>query len=687
MGINNANVETTTLVTKDVVYGTIEDGDSVSTAASYANGPKGSPEEVADARAHLPELTAKAILLGCLLAIILGAANAYLGLKVGMTVSASIPASVMSMVVLSFFDSHTILENNQVQTCAASGPSVAAGAIFTIPALLISGYWESFHYFSTMGIILVGGVLGIMCTIPLRRALVVGSNLRFPEGVATATVLEAGARSGDRSSDMWALASSSLYGAVAKLMGQGFGLWTESGCSTAWYIGKSVFWVGTDVSVALVGVGYIVGLNICCLCFMGGLINWWIAIPLEVQLNHNSYRDAFGEQPAAEFAAGIWSAKTRYLGVGAMTVGGLWALVSLRKELAAGVAAALQGMSRPSSEQASGPQFQRMGDLPRSVVLPLIVTSSAGFLFAAVIVTRWYAAAVAGPLMLAATFLFSAVAAYMAGLVGSSNNPISGITLSSILVVSLLLCTLVGHEDSAQGVMAAIVIGSMVCCAAAIGGDNMQDLKCGRLVGATPWKQQTSQLAGVLSSAIVIPLVLQLLHTAYGFEGAPGSSAHSQPLAAPQAGLMRAVAQGVFERSLPWFWVGLGVALAILCILLDEWLRSCECAWRCPVLAVAVGVYLPWSLTVPMVLGGIIAELQQRMRPEDSGHRGLLLSSGLITGEALAGIALAIPVAAMGREDALYLVSAGMPWLGLTVLLLAAVGLGYGVLAASKSET
>jgi len=645
----------------------------------------GSQEEKANSRDNMAELTPKAMILGCILSVVLGAANAYLGLKVGMTVSASIPASVMSMAVLSCFESHTVLENNQVQTCAASGPSVTAGAIFTIPALLMSGYWDHFGYLPTLGIILVGGLLGILFTIPLRSALVVNNTLRFPEGVATAAVLETGAKKGRKGSDLKALGYSSAYGVLTKVLGQGMGLWAEDGCQTAWYIGKAVLYVGTDLSLALVGVGYIVGLNIAFLCFAGGFMNWWVAIPMELMINSDTYKDVVGTTSAADLAGSVWSTKTRYLGVGAMTVGGLWALISLRHELVAGVRAAVQGVSA-SNEETSRVVARRDRDLPWQLILPLLALGSAGFIIAACLVAPLYAALVAGCVMLVAAFLFSAVAAYMAGLVGSSNSPISGITISSILVCSLLLLALMGSDNAEAGATAAVVIGSMVCCAAAIGGDNMQDLKCGRLVGATPWKQQVSQIIGVLSGALVIPLVLELLRKAYGFEGAAGG--HKHPLPAPQAGLMQAVAQGVFEQSLPWPWVFAGATLAVLTIMLDEKLKAMKCAWHCPVLAVAVGVYLPWSLSGPMVLGGIVQHLAAKWEVKESAtHMGTLVSSGLITGEALAGIALAVPVAMSGKEDVLYIMdSVGPPCLGLLALMIGFVGLGAAVLRQPTSS-
>eukprot|EP00927_Polykrikos_kofoidii_P010616 TRINITY_DN14471_c0_g1_i1.p1 TRINITY_DN14471_c0_g1~~TRINITY_DN14471_c0_g1_i1.p1 ORF type:complete len:702 (+),score=93.84 TRINITY_DN14471_c0_g1_i1:51-2108(+) len=675
----DSNADAQPIASKKVLYGAL----SLEAENCIESDPvKLSPEEIAAVRNGMPELTVKAMVLGCILSIVLGAANAYLGLKVGMTVSASIPASVMSMAVLSLFDSHTVLENNMVQTCAASGPSVTAGAIFTIPALLMSGHWTSFGYIPTLSIILIGGVLGILFTIPLRRALIVNGALKFPEGVATATVLETGASAGDKTADMYALGFSSIFGLAAKLGGQGFGLWAEDGCSFAFSFAKGVFFFGTDLSVALVGVGYIVGLNICCLCFAGGFINWWIAIPFEVMLNSSLYEADLEGTNLAAVASGVWSAKTRYLGVGAMTIGGLWALVSLRRELFDGVMMAVEGM-RQSHQQTVQSRCDR--DLPWNVIFPLLAVCTAGFLYQAFCVTVWYAALSVGLAMLVAAFLFSAVAAYMAGLVGSSNNPISGITISSILVCSIMLCAVLGHHDARAGATAAVVIGSMVCCAAAIGGDNMQDLKCGRLVGATPWKQQVSQLVGVLSGALVIPLVMELLRQAYGFEGA--AAGHSHPLPAPQAGLMQAVAQGVFERTLPWGWVSMGALLAIFCIILDRELSSRGFHWRCPVLAVAVGVYLPWSLTVPMMLGGIVAHAAETFQTgETAAHRALLVSSGLITGEALMGIGLAIPVAWTGREDALYLRDAPTSGtMGLGVLCFAAVGLGAVAMKRAES--
>ena len=592
---------------------------------------------------YLPEITVKAFVLGVVLSMVLAAANAYLGLFAGMTVSASIPAAVVSMGLLRFFKRSNILENNIVQTAASGGESLAAGVIFTLPALVIMGYWDGFggkNYWWITIIAAFGGLLGVLFTIPLRRSLIVEGELQFPEGIATAEVLETGQEGGK---GVWTIAKASLVGGLFKVCAKGIGLWPEA-IEGAKGIGRTLIYGGSNLSPALLSVGYIVGLNIAVLIFLGGVVNWYIAIPICAAMS-----EAATNVDTVDRAYGIWSAQTRYIGVGAMLIGGLWTIFKMRGSLLSGVKSGLkayQAMGQGTTEIERTEQ-----DMPMKWILMLIV----GSIVPLFLVYQTFVADVSISLpmavvMLIAGFLFSAVAGYMAGLVGSSNNPISGITIATIVVSSLLLLVLMG-KDAENGPAAAIIIGSVVCCAAAIAGDNMQDLKAGRLVGATPWKQQVMQMVGTLSGAVIIAPVLMLLHEAYGFKGQPGTG--SDALSAVQANLMASVARGVFKGDMPWNFAFIGMGVAAGIIILDLFLEARKSSFRTPVLAVAIGFYLPLELSVPIFGGGIIhwaiKSFHKRQNTsseqiEKSNRSGLLFASGLITGEALTGILLAIPI-------------------------------------------
>ena len=585
----------------------------------------------------LPEITVKSIFLGIILSIILAGANAYLGLFAGMTVSASIPAAVISMGVLSMFKKSNILENNIVQTAASAGESLAAGVIFTIPALVLLGYWTSFDYVEVAKIAAIGGVIGVLFTVPLRRALIVTAKLKYPEGVATAEILRAGdeARKGaedDGSGGLKTIGIASLVGGVMKVCQQGFAMW-HAEVAGAMAFGKSIFGIGTDLSPALISVGYIVGRNIGILVVAGGLISWAVAIPI--------YSAMVGfEGDALDSAWDIWNSKIRYLGVGAMVVGGVWSLIKLFNPLVEGIKASLNAVK---SRSADGDVPLEDQDMPINYVgIALLALLVPVFLLYLDIIESVGIAALLSIVMMVFGFLFSAVAAYMAGVVGSSNNPISGVTIATILFSSLLLLAILG-TGSSVGAASAIMVGAVVCCAAAIGGDNLQDLKAGHILGATPWKQQVMQIVGTLSAAVVLGLVLDILHTAYTI-GSP-------TLSAPQATLMKSVADGVFTDNLPWNFVYIGGMIAVILIMIDLRQEKNGSDFRVPVLAVAVGIYLPITLTVPIFLGGMINHLGKKAGgSKASEKRGLLMASGLITGEALMGILVAVPIFITGEK-------------------------------------
>jgi len=580
--------------------------------------------------ADLKEITLRSFVLSVILAVVLGAANAYLGLFAGMTVSASIPAAVLSMGILRLLGRASILENNIVQTAASSGESVAAGVIFTIPALVILGAWDEFAYWETTLIAGFGGLLGVLFTIPLRRALVIQGPLRFPEGVATAEILKAGA--GKSAAGLRHIVIAGAAGAVFKFGETGMRLWSGT-LEHASYRAGSILYFGSNLSPALVGVGYIVGLDIAVLVFLGGALNWFLAIPILAAV-----QGVPAGQSAAEAAFGIWSAETRYLGVGAMVIGGLWALVRLRSSLVEGIRSGAAAY-RERRRAGAAPALRTETDLPMQWIAGAVVISVVPLYFIFEHLTgRPGVSAVMAVIMLVAGFLFSAVAGYMGGLVGSSNNPVSGVTIATILSSALLLLLLLG-SGSPIGPASAILIGSVVCCAAAMAGDNMQDLKTGYLVGATPYKQQIMQGVGVVSGALVMAPTLTLLMEAYGI-GVP-TEGHPNPLPAPQATLMASVAQGVFLGGLPVGIVAAGMAIGVTVILVDVWLEHRGARFRTPVLALAVGIYLPLELSVPIFAGGLIARAAGR-RGQDAADHGVLFAAGLITGEALVGIAMAL---------------------------------------------
>lgn len=593
----------------------------------------------------LPEITVKAFVLGVILAVLLAGANAYLGLFAGMTVSASIPAAVISMAVLRMFRNSNILENNIVQTAASAGEALAAGVVFTFPALAIMGYWDQFKYWEVTLIALCGGVMGVLFTIPLRNALIVHENLKYPEGVATAEVLKSGEEGG---SDVKYLIWAAIVGGLMKFFEQGMNLWNSIFEKAGFFGTRAYLYFGVDISPALIAVGFIVGLNISVLIFLGGIFSWWVAIPVYIGIHGAG---ASGKN-AVDVGYQIWSDQIRYIGVGAMVVGGVWALLDVRSSVATAFKEGFKAFRERGTALAT--KIRTEYDTPMSwVLLGLAILTVPIFIIYLSEIRTVGISVTMTVLMILAGFLFSAVAGYMSGLVGSSNNPISGITIATILSSALILLVLMG-SDATRGPASAILIGAVVCCGASIAADNLHDLKAGYLLGATPFNQQIMLIVGVVASAFVMAPILTLLHTAYGF--GPATPAHPNALTAPQATLMASVAQGVFGGNLPWGMIEIGMVIGVAIIVLDQFLKKRGASFRTPVLAVAVGIYLPFELDSAVAVGGLIAwfvsRYQQRRNDEKAKERsdraGLLYASGLITGEALMGIILAIPIAYYG---------------------------------------
>ena len=620
---------------------------------------------------NAPQLSARAIVLSIVLAMVLAAANTYLGLFAGLTIATAIPAAVVSMAVLRLFGGGHILENNIVQTGASAGASISAGVIFTLPALVIIEYWKDFNYWWVLAIAGLGGVLGVLFSVPLRRALIVEQNLAFPEGKAAAEVLKAGENPGR---GIRILAVSALIGGFAKLLAQSGMKLLPDVAATAGSIGKAFAYVGTNLSPALLGVGYIVGLNISIVIVAGGVLSWDIAIPIYTQY----FMDTVPAGDPEAIAYGVWATQIRYLGVGAMLVGGIWTLFSLRSSLLSGVRSGLAATRAGTSKMIA----ETEKDLPmKAVLFGLIVFTLPLFILYQAIV---HSIAVSIPMtivMIVAGFLFSSVSAYMAGLVGSSNNPVSGITIATILFASLMLIVLLG-SGSKLGPVAAIMIGAVVCCAAAVAGDNLQDLKCGYLIGATPWRQQVMLAIGAISCALVMAPVLNLLNETRGI-GVP-TAEHPNPLLAPQATLMATVSKAMFGGELPWTMVWIGAAVGAAIIAIDAVQKKRGSTFRVPVLAAAVGIYLPLDVTMPIFLGGILAyfvEWRAGKPANPADHErmhqdGVLYSSGLITGEALMGIVVAFFVWKFKNPDVMALPERFQfgAWESLGVLVFAVLG-------------
>jgi len=565
------------------------------------------------------ELTARGIALGIMLALLLGAANAYLGLYAGLTVSASIPAAVISMAVLRMIGGATILENNFVQTIASAGEAVAAGSIFTFPALIILGDAGPLPYLEVTALSAAGGTMGALLVVFLRRAYIVEERLPFPEGVACAEVL----RAGESRAQMRPLVLGGAFAALLKASQDLAGIVPASLSATRW-IGGALLGASVDISAALLGIGCIVGLRIAALVFAGGAFAWFIAIPA-FSIIHGGPPDA---DPASA-AALLWSTQVRYLGVGAMLSGGVVTIWRLRTRIAAALRdsiTAVRGKTpaasvREDTDLSPGVIAVAVGfTIP--VIFALCLMLGAGAMLSA-----------AMAIVLAAIgFFAAAVAGYLTGLVGASNNPVSGVTVIVLLAVAFFL-RFCGSGAAAVGPRLAILSGAVVCTAAAMAGDSLHDLATGYFVGATPRSLEIGVLIGAIASAMVMAPVLNLLIAGYGIAGT--ATAKAGALAAPQAFLMAKVTQGVFVGGLPWGIIVTGAILAALLALSDTIASRIGSSWRTPIMPVAIGLYLPFGLSVTILLGAILGGFVAK---RENG-RTVLFAAGMVAGEALMGVA------------------------------------------------
>lgn len=604
------------------------------------------------------ELTLRVLVLGLLLSIVMGAANVYVGLKAGLTVSASIPAAVMAMLVFKMlFNKSTILEANLVQTSASAGESLAAGIIFTMPAMVLIGFWDSFDFWSVTVIALTGGLLGILFMIPMRKVFVLNNaELAFPEAVACAAVLKTGDNSVQEGEGRNLLIGG-LIGGVVAIAGKLFAI-IGSSLETATTLGSRIFYVGGDLSPLLIAIGFIVRLNVAVLIFIGGAISWLIAIPL---------LGGADEYPnALEGAYEIWSTQIRYIGVGAMVLGGFASLVSVRH----GLVAAIRDM-RASFTGKEDLRKDTDRDIPAwailglgiacAVVLALVNYSFTGGIEITLISTLT---------MLLMAFFFTAVASYIVGLVGNSNSPVSGMTITAVLVAGGLLWLF--NYTGMDAMVATLGIAAIVCCAASTSGDICNDLKTGSMVGAAPFRQQIMQIAGVFVAAFVLAPVLNLLNdnVAGGIGG--------RELSAPQASLFASLARGFSgESELPWDMIAIGVLVGVGVLIVDAMLKRRNSSFRAYLMPIAVGMYLPFGIAIPILLGGLIAHFHSRGTPASEHdrvlHRGVLFSAGVIAGEALLSVGLAC-LTALGVQS----LDVGLPrWAVTLISVLAALAVVF----------
>ncbi len=605
------------------------------------------------------ELTLRAVVLGGVLTILFTAANVYLGLKAGLTFATSLPAAVISMAVLRLLPNSSILENNIVQTIASAAGTLAS-IIFVLPGLVMIGWWQGFPFWTTAMVCACGGVLGVMFSVPLRRALVTGSDLPYPEGRAAAEVLVVGSAAGSGAESnrrglrlilLNSLASAGYAALIAMKLGGGE-------IARYFRVNGAVTGIGSSISFALIGVGHLVGLSVGIAMLLGIAIAWVVLMP--------SFTGGM-EGTVEELANTVFRSQVRFVGAGAMGVAAVWTLLKILGPIISGIRSSL----KTAALRAKGSVIELTD---RDIPIHWVAGTSIAVLLP-IAVLLWYFIA-DGPLVQSAVVLIAvtliyvvvagilvaAICGYMAGLIGSSNSPVSGLGILSVLGAALLLLLLFGtSSDPAQTqamIAYALFATALVFGVATVANDNLQDLKTGQLVGATPWRQQVALIIGVLFGSLAIPPVLALLNTAFGFAGAPGAGVNA--LAAPQAALISELAKGVLGGDLDWSLLGTGASIGVALVVIDELLGRTG-KLRMPPLAVGMGIYLPMVLTFPIVIGAVLGHYydkwaQRQADPGKAVRMGTLMATGMIVGESLFGVVFAGIVAASGSDTPLAVV-------------------------------
>lgn len=610
--------------------------------------------------ANRRELTWRALLLGGALTFVFTAANVYFGLRVGLTFSTALPAAVISMALLRVFADNSLVENNITQTLASAAGAVAT-MIFILPGLVMVGWWTEFPYWTTVLVTFVGGTLGVMMSVPLRRALVVNSDLPYPEGIAGAEVLKVGESSAEGAAENRFGLGTMLFGGLVSLLMAGLvALQLAAGeIARSFRIGSGASGVAFSTSMGLLAIGHLIGLSAGVALFAGAVIATFVLLPWRTSLGDMSL-------PLDELVGAVFSTEVRFIGAGAIAVAAIWTLLKLVKPIAIGLA----GIAAAQRARKGGQVLEiTERDLPGSVVLGTLVIALLPIGWLLWRFVQGGPVAEIFPLALGATLLFivvlgavvSAVTGYMAGLVGTSNSPVSGVGILSILVAAVMVALLFPGARSAEDTQAlvayALFATAFVFGIALIANDNLQDLKTGQLVGSTPWKQQLALVLGVGAGALVIPPVLNLLNETMGFAGAPNAGPNALP--APQASLISSLAQGVLGGTLRWDLIALGGAIVAVVIAIDEWLgrraaRNAGKGLRLPPLGVAMGMYLPISIILPTATGAVIGHLwdkraERSARPDFLKRSGVLLATGIVVAESLFGLFFAGSVAVLGE--------------------------------------
>ncbi|HEY0053459.1 MAG TPA: oligopeptide transporter, OPT family [Caulobacteraceae bacterium] len=663
------------------------------------------------------ELTLRALVLGCLLAVVFTAANTYLGLLVGLTFASAIPAAVISMAILRAFRTSTIWENMTVQTVASVGGAMSS-IIFVLPGLVMIGWWLEFPFWQSVLICVFGGVLGVTFSIPLRRALVVNGGLPYPEGVAAAEVLKVGSRGAEQTesavrenkSGLWLVVVGSIASAgyAALVAMRVFAAEAARFIKLPAALGGGATGIGFSMQFALLGAGHLIGLSVGLAQLFGLLLAWCIAVPILTSPETIAWLTAHGipsiattlpaGAPAEELAGTVWAREVRFMGAGVIGVAAIWTLMKLAGPLVAGLTSALKAQSRRSAGEVLERTEQ---DIPIKIVGMLSVASLVGVAG----LLAWFAQsspslASSTPLLVIGGLVYvvligfavAAICGYMAGLIGSSNSPVSGVGILAVVIASLLMLVvmaLAGVPADGSIIAFALIVTSVVFAVAVIANDNLQDLKTGQLVEATPWRQQAALIVGVGAGAIVIPLILNLLNQAFGFEGGPPAIAEgARTLAAPQATLISALARGVIGGDLRWDLIGLGACIGVVIIILDIVLnKATNGRIKLPPLAVGIGFYLPAAVTTMLVIGAVCGWLYDKAvnqtRYADVARRmGVLLASGLIVGESLFGVLNAGIIVASRNAEWAAVLGLGEAWPAMMVgiaafALLAAILYGW----------
>ena len=641
------------------------------------------------------ELTLRALVLGCLLAVVFTAANTYLGLKVGLTFASAIPAAVISMAILRMFKDSTIWENMTVQTVASVGGAMSS-IIFVLPGLVMVGWWLEFPFWESVLICVFGGILGVTFSIPLRRALVVKGGLPYPEGVAAAEVLTVGSRGAEQTesavrenaSGLWVVITGAVVSAGYALLvaGRVFAAEATKFIKLPASLGGGATGIGFSMQFALLGAGHLIGLSVGLAQLFGLILAWAIAVPILTSPETIAWLTANGipsiattldpGAAAEELASTVWRREVRLMGAGVIGVAAIWTLIKLAGPLIGGLSSALAANRR---RQDGGVLDRTEQDIPINIVAGLSVACLIGIGF----ILAWFAQGnptlanstallVGGGLIYVVLigFAVAAICGYMAGLIGSSNSPVSGVGILAIVIASLLMLgvlQLAGLPADPSVIAFALIVTAIVFAVAVIANDNLQDLKTGQLVQATPWRQQTALIIGVVAGALVIPLILNLLNKAFGFEGGPVGIA-DEPLAAPQATLISALARGVIGGDLRWDLIGVGAAIGAVIIVLDAGLGAVtKGRMKLPPLAVGIGFYLPAAVTTLLVVGAVCGWVYDKAikttRFADVGRRmGVLLASGLIVGESLFLVMTAGVIVSTNNEAPFAMLPEGSTW-------------------------